>query len=99
MLNIFDSDLDVLVGTDFASSVVFGQQTCSGVLDTPGKDIDLRSLGAVATIDYELTYRTTALSPAPKAQDSITVDGSSYIVRSSTPEDDGKLTKLGLKTK
>jgi hypothetical protein len=97
-VSLQDSDLDALF-FDMGIAVVFGSQSIYGILDQPGNDIDLRSLGKVATTDFELTYRTTALSPAPNVQDLITVDGASYIVRDVSALDDGKLTKLGLKTK
>ena len=94
----FDDDIDVIMD-DFGSTVVFGSQSCNGVLDAPQRNAALASIGSVSLTDYSLLYRTTALNPAPQPKDVVTVDGVSYIVRESSGLDDGRMTQLALKTK
>jgi hypothetical protein len=94
-----ESDIDVVMN-DFGSQVVFNGQTCRGIFDQPQKEALLHGItGSVSVTDFSLTYRTTSLNPSPTAKDTITVDGTSYIVRETTGLDDGKMTKLMLKTK
>jgi hypothetical protein len=98
MISTLESDIDVMM-SDWGVTVVFGSQSCMGILDQPQRDAVMASIGSVNMTDYSLTYRTTALNPQPNSKDTITVDGVGYIVRDSSGLDDGNMTKLMLKTK
>lgn len=94
----FDSDIDVAMD-DLGVTVIYGSQQTMGILDAPGRDATLQAIGSVSMTDYSLQYRTTSLNPQPQPKDTVIVDGETYIVRNSTPLDDGRMTQLALKTK
>lgn len=74
----------------FASTVVLGAVSGSGILDAPG---DLLHGEDIVSTDYRLTVKYSEFGGA-KYGDAITVDGVSYTVRYIKPLDDGQIAEI-----
>lgn len=72
----------------FASSVVWGGVSGTGILDAPG---DLLHDGDIVSTDYTLMVKTAEFGAA-KFGDAITVDKVAYTVRFARQLDDGAIS-------
>lgn len=89
-MSLGDEDLDVFL-EEFTAEVVFGAQTCKGILDAPDS-----TDGMHISTDYELTFKTGELSGLTY-HSTIIVDGVTYRVKESPSKlDDGKFSRVFL---
>lgn len=90
---MFDNDIDVLLG-DFGVPCSSGAINFAGLLDMPDSVFDIGGM-SIQSGEYSLTYRTGAVSLA--TGDMVTVDGTSYVVRSPANRlDDGAFSAVKL---
>lgn len=84
-------DLDTFLA-DFGVAVTFNSQSYVGVLDMPDQIV---GGGLAISTEYSLLVQAADLPESDVDRgDSITVDGSSYIVREYHRVDDGKFAKI-----
>lgn len=84
---VLDTFLD-----DFGSAVVWGQVTGSGILDSP---TELVAGDRSLSVEFTLTVKTSLFGNT-KYGDTLTVDGSTYMVRETMRIDDGQLSMIVL---
>jgi hypothetical protein len=72
-----DDDISAMF-QDFGLDVEFNGSTTKGILDAPGRNIDISGLPQVCTTDFSLTFKTSAL-PGFKSGSTLAVDGTCRI--------------------
>ena len=87
----FTEDLDIFLA-DFADTVVYSGVEYKGILEQPDEII---ADGLVMTTDYELTAKTADLGGLV-FDNTLTVNGDGYKVRSVRKIDDGSLCLVSL---
>jgi len=92
-----DSDLSVFTA-DFGVAVEFGGSTAQGNFDAPQKNLGGDSgFGGVDTSIPRVHLPFNAFSPMPQEEQTVTVDGTDYLVGAVTAEGDGKFVCIDLK--
>ncbi len=90
---MLSEDFSIFFNTaEFASVVVAGGVTGTGILDAPTVGI---GAGMNLSDDYRLTVQTGVFGTL-KYGDAVTVDGVTYTVREPRQMDDGKITEITL---
>lgn len=92
-----DSDLPIFFA-DFGVSVIFGSETTNGIFETPSELENLASNGgSFEQQERVILVASTAFTTPPKPKDSVTVDGTSFTVKSREYIGDGKTIRFRLK--
>ena len=87
----FIEDIDVFLG-DFSDTVIYDGKNYKGILEQPDEVI---ADGVVLTTDYQLTAKNSDLGELV-FESALTVNGTSYTVRSVRKVDDGSFCILSL---
>lgn len=96
-MSLGDSDLPVFFA-DFGIPVVFNGFTTNGIFESPSELENLASNGgSFEQQERVVLIASTAFVVPPKARDALTVDGTSYTVKSREYIGDGKTIRYRLK--
>ena len=87
----FTEDLDIFLA-DFGDTVVYSGVVYKGILEQPDEIV---ADGLVMTTDYELTAKTSDLGGLV-FDNTLTINGDGYKVRSARKIDDGTLSVISL---
>ena len=92
---MFAENLDVFL-RDFGVPCSANARSFTGIFDTPDETLNMAGVNVLSTM-YSLTVKTSdANAAALVSGNSITVNGTAYVVRDVMLRDDGALTQLNL---